>query len=382
MNNKHQLVLIDDDVSDKLEQQIWDKDQLENRTAPRQDGRLYNPILHMDMSQFKKHNSLVPLKNKDVSNIELRQMDNDDAQKTDLLIVKLKNKDPPESKLTEKKVEVLPSKMTSKSLDTKEPSESPFLKKVENFLESNWVMFSMTSFTVFALFASDIQSAWLPSSVDFTFDVIQTLLFLLFTLEIVLASFAKKDYLWSFFFWLDVVATLTLLQDISFIFDNMLTGLNPPTIYSNITTIEEGNGNTNSHKNSPQATSSIQKVSSASRATRVLRIIRIIRLIRIVKLYKSAVQAREKIEKKKKEKKEKEKKEKERMMNLIKESEMEVSKDEGLYRSPIVQSEANEENAEVISPERKKLVDSKNPTTVDRLKEKTLGRRSLKRNCN
>ena len=374
--NKNQLVLLDDDASDKLERQVSDGNYVENRTAPRQENRQYNPAVHLDLSQLRKHNSLVPLK-KENSNIELRQIENDDAQKTDLLIVKLKNKEPTE-KHTDKKMEVSHAKSV-KTFDSKEKNEKKCLKKIETFVDSTAVMITMTCFTVFALFASDIQAAWLPSSVDFSFDVIQVLLFFFFTLEIVLASIAKKDYLWSFFFWLDVVATLSLLQDISFIFDILLTGsssLDPPTLFNNMDEIKGSGSGSTTARNSQQASSSLQKVSSASRATRVLRIIRIIRLIRIVKLYKSAVQAREKLEKKKKEKE---------RQKQIKEIEIEESKETA--GKSVVNSEGNEENQqEAQSPEMKKLVDdNKNKiiTSTPRHKEKAyIGRRLSKLNCN
>jgi hypothetical protein len=379
--NKNQLALFDDDVSDQLERQVSEGDYGENRSAPRQDNRQYNPVVHLDLSQLRKHNSLVPLK-KENSNIELRQMENDDAQKTDLLIVKLKNKDPPESKTVDKKMEVSHSK-TTRTLDFKDKNDRRCLKKIEAFVDSTAVMLTMTCFTIFALFASDIQAAWLPSSVDFSFDVIQVLLFFFFTLEIVLASVSKKGYLGSFFFWLDVVATLSLLQDISFIFDILLTGsssLDSPTIFNNLNAIKGTGLGSGTVRNSQQASSSLQKVSSASRATRVLRIIRIIRLIRIVKLYKSAVQAREKLEKKKREKE---------RQKLAKELEVEASKD--LAGKSVVNSEGNEENPqEAQTPEMKKLVENnsnnmenKKMASTPRLKEKAyIGRRLSRINSN
>ena len=35
-----------------------------------------------------------------------------------------------------------------------------------------------------------------------------------FTLEVILASIAKKDYFVGFYFWLDIIATLSLIPDI------------------------------------------------------------------------------------------------------------------------------------------------------------------------
>lgn len=113
------------------------------------------------------------------------------------------------------------------------------------------------------------------------------MLLFLFALEWVLNIIAKKDYSLSFYFWLDLIATISLIQDIDYIM-NPLLGFGPTST---------------NNKSSQQAAKALAKVSSASRATRVLRVIRIVRLIRLVKLYKNVMVAREKQEKLKKEEK-------------------------------------------------------------------------------
>jgi hypothetical protein len=79
----------------------------------------------------------------------------------------------------------------------------------------------------------------------------------------------KKHYLWSFFFWLDLVALVSLLMDVTWLWEmiQLLFGV-----------VQSG------------ADSSIARAGRASRAGtkagRAGRIIRIIRLVRVVKLYK------------------------------------------------------------------------------------------------
>jgi len=46
---------------------------------------------------------------------------------------------------------------------------------------------------------------------------------LCFTTEIVFSCLVKQNYLFSFFFWLDVISTVSLLFDISFIFGDLLS---------------------------------------------------------------------------------------------------------------------------------------------------------------
>jgi hypothetical protein len=87
----------------------------------------------------------------------------------------------------------------------------------------------------------------------------------MFTLEIILASVAKEEYFLTFFFWLDVVSTLSMLTDIGWVWDIMV-----------------GENSSSKAGNAAQ----LAKTSRAGRVTRVIRVIRLIRLIRIVKLYK------------------------------------------------------------------------------------------------
>jgi hypothetical protein len=94
-----------------------------------------------------------------------------------------------------------------------------------------------------------------------------------FSIEIILASIVKDDYFLGFYFWLDLVSTVSLITDIGWIMNGIM-----------------GNSG-NSASNAQQAA----KLARAGRGTRigtkagrVARIIRLIRLIRIVKLYKTA----------------------------------------------------------------------------------------------
>lgn len=92
-----------------------------------------------------------------------------------------------------------------------------------------------------------------------------------------MASYAQPDYIYGFYFWLDIISTLSLLLDIMWISDAIF---------------QTGGG-----AGGGQSAASIAKAARASRigtrAARVIRIIRLIRLIRIIKLYKQAEKAEE-----------------------------------------------------------------------------------------
>ena len=93
----------------------------------------------------------------------------------------------------------------------------------KKIVDSNIFISFMTFQTIIGLFSNDIQSAWLPRSVDTSLDIIQTVMLFFFTLEIILTSIAHNEYINSFFFWLDIFATVSLIQDISFIFNKILS---------------------------------------------------------------------------------------------------------------------------------------------------------------
>ena len=95
-----------------------------------------------------------------------------------------------------------------------------------------------------------------------------------FALEICLASIAKEGYFLGFYFWLDFVATVSLLTDIGWIWNEII-----------------GTGNGGNVENAQQASQLARAGRGArigTRAGRIARVIRLIRLIRIVKLYKNA----------------------------------------------------------------------------------------------
>ena len=94
-----------------------------------------------------------------------------------------------------------------------------------------------------------------------------------FFIELILSSIAKENYFLGFYFWLDFVASVSLITDIGWIW-NKIIGTEDV-----------------SASNAEQASTLARAGRGArlgTRAGRVARIIRLIRLIRIVKLYKNA----------------------------------------------------------------------------------------------
>ena len=99
---------------------------------------------------------------------------------------------------------------------------------------------------------------------------------MLFGVELILASIGKPDYFNSFFFWLDLISTLSLITDIKFIWDPITGG---------------GQGEGDDSADAASLARASRGARIGTKAGRMTRVIRLIRLIRIVKLYKSANQA-------------------------------------------------------------------------------------------
>ena len=89
-----------------------------------------------------------------------------------------------------------------------------FRKKVEDFLDSYITTITMSIATVYALFADDIMTLGFPKSDDVIFSSLFIICLFLFTLELTLSFVFKPGYKWSFYFWLDLIATLSLIPDL------------------------------------------------------------------------------------------------------------------------------------------------------------------------
>jgi hypothetical protein len=102
----------------------------------------------------------------------------------------------------------------------------------------------------------------------------------LFSIELLVQSCVVDDFKYSFFFWLDFIATLSLVPDIYWILDFLAILIHiDPSIYS----MDVKPGIPLSESNN-------------SNITKVIRSFRLIRLIRIIKLYNYAVKTNADVE--------------------------------------------------------------------------------------
>ena len=173
------------------------------------------------------------------------------------------------------------------SVETKPLIMKQIKDKVRWFLEHARIKISYDDFmmivTLFVLFGDDLRLLSFPPSADTAFAVLNNICFFLFIVELILNCWTKseftrtksiwrpkvKGYMFSFFFWLDLLAVVSMIPDILWL--SSLLGLGAL----------------------PGAGSVGTKVGKAGRiGAKTSRVVRMVRLVRLVKLYKITSQRR------------------------------------------------------------------------------------------
>ena len=73
--------------------------------------------------------------------------------------------------------------------------------------------------TLYSLFCDDIKLLFFEKNADHTFMILTSIALAFFLLEIILASIGKVGYLNSFYFWLDLLSTFSMVIDIEPLWD-------------------------------------------------------------------------------------------------------------------------------------------------------------------
>lgn len=93
---------------------------------------------------------------------------------------------------------------------------------VQKMTENTYLEFFFNILVFYALFADDIRTIFLPKSADVVMDSITFLCIFVFTCEIFVSILIRKGYFNSFFFYLDIVSTLTLFFDLTYVYEQVL----------------------------------------------------------------------------------------------------------------------------------------------------------------
>lgn len=94
---------------------------------------------------------------------------------------------------------------------------------METFLTSLFFQILINVFTVWCLFADDFKIIFVPKVPgDTVFDIINSICLLVFIFEIILASITRKQYILSFYFFMDFVSTGIIIFDLTWVQEAMM----------------------------------------------------------------------------------------------------------------------------------------------------------------
>lgn len=144
--------------------------------------------------------------------------------------------------------------------------------------------------TIYALIGDDIKLLSLARSADDTFMWLNVVAIILFIIELICSSVGVDGYFGSFFFWLDLISTLSIVTDIEPVMLRIVSGFDTSSEDRYIHEFHDDPSNPNNKNYIIETAQGVGGKTGGFKAGKLARIVRLIRLIRIVKLYKSATQ--------------------------------------------------------------------------------------------
>ena len=88
---------------------------------------------------------------------------------------------------------------------------------MNSVLDNKLTISFMTVVTIYALFADDIRILAVSKTYDEVFYMVTSFAMFSFLVELIIGSLAQDEYLLGFYFWLDLIATFSLISDIGWI---------------------------------------------------------------------------------------------------------------------------------------------------------------------
>lgn len=82
----------------------------------------------------------------------------------------------------------------------------------------------MAIVTIYALFGDDIRILSVDKQGDDVFFILTVICMVAFLAEIILTSICKPEYVFNFYFVLDVISTITMILDLGWITDTWYSG--------------------------------------------------------------------------------------------------------------------------------------------------------------
>lgn len=141
--------------------------------------------------------------------------------------------------------------VSSQAREVQRSTVTQLARQMLNDTRYHWVLNVMT---IYILLADQVRIIFFGSAVDIFFNVMVGICFAIFIIDFVISLLGNKKYLLSFYFFFDIIMTLFIVFDFTFI--QMLLFANSQLKFENL-------------------------------ITRLFKIIRIIRIIRILKIIKT-----------------------------------------------------------------------------------------------
>ena len=131
------------------------------------------------------------------------------------------DEDQDEDEEEEEKIEVKKeeTQYKSKTVLKRCPKVAHFLNAI---LDNKLTIGFMTVVTVWALFADDVRVLAVSNQYDEFFNGVTSFALVCFFVELIMGSLAQDGYIFGFYFWLDLVATVSLVSDIGWIWDPIM----------------------------------------------------------------------------------------------------------------------------------------------------------------
>jgi len=139
----------------------------------------------------------------------------------------------------------------------------------------------MTVVTLWALFGDDIRLLTTERDMDSFFVDLTLFCLVCFVVELLFASIAKPQYFASFYFWLDGIATCSLVLDIPEVFE-AFTGVSEKDStleYNDGDAMQGDAGNADAAKESATLTRAGRTSRAGTRAGRIVRLVRLVRCV-------------------------------------------------------------------------------------------------------
>lgn len=95
-------------------------------------------------------------------------------------------------------------------------------QKLEKFIDHSLIISLLTFITIYALFIDDVRVLAFAISNDVYVYASILLIMVIYLVDIVISCIAKNDYIFSFFFWADLLCLISLIPDCGWIWNNIV----------------------------------------------------------------------------------------------------------------------------------------------------------------